>query len=419
MKLLALIAIAFGAALAALSLEGGEAPAPAAVGRPVLTGGSGDIPALQRAVRSGRGDLRPALASAYLQRVRETGDPSFYARAEGVLRGARTPDALATAGELALARHDFRGALRLGRRAGATGAFVRVDALVELGAYADAERELQAMVDAKPNLAAYARVSYLRELNGDLDGAAAAMRLAVAAGGPAAENVAYVTAQLGELERRRGRDRAARRAFQRALALMPGFASAEAGLARLEAARGAGRRGGKAASGRAARLGAAITRLRGVTTRLPLPEYVIALGEAELAAGEGRRSLDLVAAQQKLLEAAGVDVDVELAVFEADHGSPRKAVELARRAWENAPSVRSADALGWALTQAGDPREGLRWAREALRLGSLDPLWRAHAGLSALAAGRRAEGVRHLRIALAHGLDGHPWQAQRVRRALR
>ena len=92
---------------------------------------------------------------------------------------------------------------------GVFGAPIRVDALVELGRYDEAERELQAMIDRKPNLAAYARVSYLRELRGDLDGAAKAMRFAAAAGGPAAENRAYVLALLGELERRRGRPDAA------------------------------------------------------------------------------------------------------------------------------------------------------------------------------------------------------------------
>ncbi len=81
--------------------------------------------------------------------------------------------------------------------------------------------------------------------------------------------------------------------------------------------------------------------------------------------------------------------------------------------------MRSADALGWALTRSGKPEEGLRWARRALALGSVDPIWRAHAGLSALAAGRAEEGRKQLRVALAHGLDGFPWQAQRTRRALR
>ena len=154
---MALIALAFGVGLAVLS-GGGGAPAPA-VERPVLTGTSNDIPALQSAVQRSprREDLRAALAAAYLQRVRETGDPSFYAKAEGVLRYPRTPEGRATAGELALARHDFRGALELGRAAGALGAPIRVDALVELGRYPEAERELQPMVDRKPNLAAYAR----------------------------------------------------------------------------------------------------------------------------------------------------------------------------------------------------------------------------------------------------------------------
>ncbi|HEY6887909.1 MAG TPA: hypothetical protein VI300_09025, partial [Solirubrobacter sp.] len=117
MKALAVIALAFGIGLAVLLAEGGGAAAPSAVARPVLTGTSADIPKLQSAVRRSpnREDLRASLAAAYLQRVRETGDPSFYTRAEGVLRNPRTPDGLATAGELALARHDFLGGLELGR----------------------------------------------------------------------------------------------------------------------------------------------------------------------------------------------------------------------------------------------------------------------------------------------------------------
>ena len=51
-------------------------------------------------------------------------------------------------------------------------------------------------------------------------------------------------------------------------------------------------------------------------------------------------------AQRRLLDAAGVDTDVELAVFEADHGDPDTAVELARggyagRARAHGPRTRS------------------------------------------------------------------------------
>jgi tetratricopeptide (TPR) repeat protein len=286
---------------------------------------------------------------------------------------------------------------------------VLVDADVELGRYGPAARELQRMVDMKPNLAAYARISYLRELHGDLVGAASAMRLAVAAGGPAQENVAFASAQLGELERQLGHPTAARQAFARALAAVPGHPAAEQGLARLDD------------QARAVSAGS-ISRRRAIVDRLPLPEYVIGLGEAELAAGRtaaGRRDLALVGAEETLLRAAGVNTDTELAVYEADHGDRQRAVTLARRAWAQSPSVRAADALGWALTQAGDAQAGVQWAHRALRLGSLDPLFRMHAGLSAVAAGQRAEGRRQLAAAFAHGLDGWPWQAQRAREALR
>ena len=414
------VALTFALALAVFAAtRGGER---AAAGPP-----TGDAPMLrpdadtdaslrrlQSAVR--RGAPREAeLAAAYLQKARESGDPSFYSRADGVLRralarGPADPAELAEAAALAAGRHDFRAAERLARRSralapGTVGAYpILVDALIELGRYRDAERELQRMVDFKPNLAAYARVSYFRELTGDLRGASEALRLAIAAGGPVRENVAYVQSLLGSLELTRGRIAASRRAYAAALAAVPGYAPALAGRARLAA--------------RADDLRGAIRRWRSLAARLPLPEYVIALGEAELAAGRnaaGRRDLDLVRVQQQLLAGAGVNSDVELAIYEADHGDRRRAVRLAREAWASAPSVRSADALGWALTRSGDRRAGLRWARRALRLGSLDPTFRYHAGI---AAGDTREGRRHLRLALRHGLDAHPLHANRARAAL-
>jgi hypothetical protein len=74
-------------------------------------------------------------------------------------------------------------------------------------------------------------------------------------------------------------------------------------------------------------------------------------------------------------------------------------VSLARRAWKTAPSVRSADALGWALTRAGRAREALPWAARALRLGSKDPGFNLHAGLAARAAGKRSLAAHRLGVA--------------------
>jgi tetratricopeptide (TPR) repeat protein len=379
------------------------------------------IAALQATVRAHPGNSGEyvLLADAYMQKVRETGDAAYYRRAEGVLAIARRlaprDSAVYTGlGTLALARHDFRAGLAYGQRAHALAPdLVRplgvvVDAQVELGRYGAAARTLQRMIDEKPNLASYARASYFRELHGDLAGAAQAMRLAVDAGGAAPENVAYVQTLLGQLDLTRGRVGSAARAYRLALYRFPGYAPAEAGLARTDLARG--------------RLALGIRRLRSVVSRLPLPEYVVALGEAELAAGRGRQAREdfaLVRAEQRLLTANGVNTDTEIAVFEADHGSPARAVALARRAWANAPSVRSADALGWALTAAGHPRAGLVWAQRALRLGSRDPLFLYHAGIAARASGARMEARMYLTRSLALNPHYSPLYAPRARRALK
>jgi tetratricopeptide (TPR) repeat protein len=430
-RLAAAAALAFGVGLlvSVLLLHGADPPgvlaprAPAGIldgaVRPVA-GTDAEIARLQAALRAqpANAERATALADAYLQKVRETGDVGYYTRADGLLRQAaarspRDPGVPISSGTLALARHDFAGGLALARRARRLAPDSRaadpvlVDALVELGRYGAAEHALQSMVDHKPNLSAYARVSYFRELHGELDGAVSAMRLAIAAGGAVPENVAYVQSLLGHLELARGHEAAARQAFEAALRGVPGYVPALVGLARLDATRGD--------------LEGAIRRWRPIVERLPLPEYVIGLGEAELAAGraaDGRRDLALVGAERRLLAAAGVNTDVELALFEADHGDRARAVALARRAWAAAPSVRSADALGWALTRAGRPAAGLRWSQRALRLGSLDPGLRFHAGMSALATGRRGEGRAQLRVALAHGLAGYPWQAATARHAL-
>jgi tetratricopeptide (TPR) repeat protein len=420
------VVLSFACALAAfLLLRGAEPSLPRDGGGAVAAAGArpssdtaAEIARLQAAVRAAPRAVAPrvTLASAYLQRARETGDPGLYARADGLLAEARSlrpgdPDVLVVSAGLALSRHDFSAGLALARRARAArpealAAYpALVDALVELGRFGAAERTLQAMIDAKPTLAGYARVSYLRELHGDLDGAVAAMRRAAAAGGPARESVASVQALLGGLELARGRPAAARRAHRAALAAVPAYPAAEAGLARVAAATGD--------------LDGAVRRWRALSERLPLPEYVIGHGEALLAAGDeraGRAELALVGAERRL--AGGVNVDAELAVFRADHGNPARAIALARRAWRAAPGLRATDALGWALTRAGRPAAGLRWAHRALRLGSRDPIFRYHAGIAALAAGRTAEGRAHLRIALRGGLAGWPWQSAQARAAL-
>ena len=165
--------------------------------------------------------------------MRQGGDTQAYGRADAALADAikRDPSSAAAyteRGILRLGRHDFRGALRDGERAHALAPDVvktlgvLVDANIELGRYREAGRVLQRMVDLKPNLDSYARVAYLRELRGDLDGASDALTLATSAGGEGPENVAFVQSLLGNLELAQRRPERARLAFRAALAKVAG-----------------------------------------------------------------------------------------------------------------------------------------------------------------------------------------------------
>ena len=90
----------------------------------------------------------------------------------------------------------------------------------------------------KPSLASYARVSYARELMGDVRGAADAMRLAVEAAVGQPEALAWSQTQLGKLFWSHGRLRLAEQHYRIALAVRPGYVYALDALAQVEAAQG-------------------------------------------------------------------------------------------------------------------------------------------------------------------------------------
>lgn len=343
------------------------------------------------------------LGAAYLQKARETGDPNYYAKAETALSRALElqPDdflAMAQMGSLSLSRHEFAEALGWARQAQAISAEnvliygVMGDALVELGQYQQAEETFQSMVDLRPDLSSYARVSYIRELYGDLDGAVEAMQWAVQAGGPNAENTNWVRVQLGHLYFNRGQLREAERMYQQALEVNPGYAPALAGWGRVLAARG--------------RYHDAIQRYQSAVKYIPLPEYVTALGEVYEAAGKpglAQEQYDLVRAIEKLAAANGVNSDLEMALFAANHPhrqDPGDVVARARIAFAARPTIYAADVLAWALYQAGDYAEARSYSEQALRLGTQDALLFFHAGMIAYQSGDVEQARGHLQSAL-------------------
>ncbi|HEX5938696.1 MAG TPA: tetratricopeptide repeat protein [Actinomycetota bacterium] len=338
------------------------------------------------------GDWRAAaaLGIAHVQRARITSDPYAYPAAEASLvrsldlRPEGNVEALVGLGTLAAARHDFAAALSWGRRAVRTAPFdadaygMLGDAQLELGRYAAAFRSFQRMVDTRPDLASYARVSYAMELQGRTDAAIEAMRAAHdVAAGPA--DAAWAAAHVGKLHFERGRLRESAVWFRRARAADPGSIDAEAGLALVAWATGD--------------LGKAIAGYERVVTRVPSPEHVGVLGDLYAAAGDRGAAAEcyaLVRAEARLFRANGVDVDLELALFEADHpagGSARAALRAARAEWHRRTSVHVADAYAWALYANGRYRAAAEIAARALRLGTRNAAFLFHAGMIELRLG--------------------------------
>jgi tetratricopeptide (TPR) repeat protein len=390
----------YGGALADLGPAGTPRRAPAIDADTVLSGfgrnggTAATIARLEGELRTQGNDPEQLsqLGLAYQVRWRETGNAAFLPLSERALRrvlASRPKDAIATLalGNLALIRHDFRGALVLGREAHRRAPYaarpygVVGDALLELGRYRAAFATFDRMAALKPSIASYARVAYARELRGDRAGARLAMQLALDAAGGVPEPTAWAHVELAKLDLGDGRVRDANAHVDAALTVFPGYVLALEQRARVEAAEGD--------------LAAAVAAARSAAASVPLPQFVSLLGD--LLARQGRtraaeRQWATVGTIDRLLAANGLRVDLESAVFRADHAiRPAETIRLARRARAGRPSIYGDDSLGWALARAGRCAEAEGWLDHALRLGTRDALLYFHRGYAAGCAGDRAE----------------------------
>jgi tetratricopeptide (TPR) repeat protein len=341
------------------------------------------------------------LALAYLQRVRETGDPTYYPKARGILDEAvqRSPrDLVATAalGQLALSRHQFHKALAIGfRAAGISSTTAGVygvigDAEIELGRYRAAIRTFDHMAALKPDVASYSRVSYARELIGHVRAAERAMTLAASAAVGAREASAWTHVQLGLLYLGHSQPARALTQMKEGLQLDPTYYVALDGMAQALASSG--------------RLRAAVDFEQRAVDRVPLPAQVALLGDLYGAVGDTRaanREYALIGVIEKVLSANGVRNDLDIALFDADHGiEPDKTLSLAEKGYAGRPSVYGDDVRGWALARDGKCAAALHWSNRSLRLGSKDALKFFHHGWIEACLGDRVAAAAWYRKAL-------------------
>ena len=307
------------------------------------------------------------------QQARATGNPSLYPRAERELRRAlevdpRNAHAVRGLAALAASRHRFAESLRYARRAlrlepGSAAANGLVgDASLELGRYDVAFAAFERMATLKPSASAYARISYARELLGDVRGAIEAMELAVDASIGVDEPSAWSRTLLGRLllDSRRVGDAELR--FREALAFSPGYPAALSSLADIRSRRGD--------------LRGAVALYRRAAAGAPVPEHAASLGDALARLGRHReagRAWRRAEALERLFAANGGRNLLETAEFDLDHDRTlRSALERARRGRAERPSIEGDHVLAWALYKNGHCAEARRVSLRSLRLGTLD-----------------------------------------------
>ncbi|MDQ6846362.1 MAG: tetratricopeptide repeat protein [Candidatus Dormibacteraeota bacterium] len=388
-----LLLTAVGAGLVAISAFGILQPHPAAAPTALVRAPATIAPApdaLQTSITKAQSQLRSepgdwgawaTLGSAYVQEARITADPSYYPKAEGALNHSLQlrPEGNVTAmvgmAALTSARHEFTVSLEWGMRAEAAAPSAAAvygvidDALTQLGRYPEARAAAQHMLDLAPSISSFARASYDLEEHGDVVGATAALQRAlVDAFTPA--DVAFCRYYLGELAFNSGRLSEAMHQYQLGRQADAAYFPLLEGVAKVEAAIG--------------QVPAALRDYNELLARVPLPQYVNELLDYEQSLGrthDAAAQRSLFDTEAQLFTANGVDVDLEAAILDADHGDPAAAVRHAQLEWSRRHSVLVADALAWALHAAGRNSEALGYANQALSLGWRNALLHFHRGM--------------------------------------
>jgi tetratricopeptide (TPR) repeat protein len=413
----AMLLVAAGLTLVAVSAFGAAQSHPVATAsRSTVTApavpAAAPTDALQVAIAAAQKQLRVEpqnwsewadLGSAYVQEARVTADPSYYPKAEGALKRSLQLQPSGNAGafigmaSLTSARHEFSAALDWGMKAEAiapdTAAVYGVldDALTQLGRYAQARTAAQRMLDLQPSISSFSRASYDLEEHGDVPGATSALQRALADAFTPAD-VAFCRYYLGELAFNSGQLAEAALQYQAGRQADPSYFPLLEGIAKVEAAQG--------------QVDAALRDYNDLLSRVPLPQYVNELADYEQSLGRTRDAasqLSLFGIEAQLFVSNGVDVDLESALIDADHGDPASAVQHAEEEWSRRHSVLVADALAWALHRAGRDAEALPYANQALSLGWRNALMYFHRGM--IETSLRMSGAARADLAMTENIN--------------
>jgi tetratricopeptide (TPR) repeat protein len=344
------------------------------------------------------------LGDAFIRKARESGDTSYFNRAEDALKRSlelapENGGALRHLAYVFYSRHEFAPAAAFARKAVEMNSSdsdsygVLGDALLEIGQYPEAQAAYAYMMELDESLYSYGRRAGLKSVRGDVDGAIADLDRASAIGKATrqpAESVAWTEWQLGAEHFAQGNIPAAEANFRQSLESYPNYYRALAGMARVRAAQ--------------QNYDEAIALYQKAIKILPMPEYAAALGEVFERIGQheqARRQYALVEYIGKLNQLNQTLYNRELAYFYADRDiKAKEGLEFARRELDYRRDVYAYDVLAWNLYRNGMVEEARDAVEKALRLGTKDAKLFYHAGIIYRRLGELAKAKELLNRAL-------------------
>ncbi len=361
------------------------------------------------------------LVTLYLSRLRLHGDTSDVVRAE--LAATKSLEAAPNAYSgiismalVRLAQHDFDEVLSLAQRAhdlrpdDPAALAISGDANMALGRYAEAGDDYGNYLDKAAGFSAFSRKATYEEAVGNIAIAEQFWNAAIDSTRLESPiDSAWARVQLGTLLGKNGDLNGAQSEFDMALKVYPGYTLADAGLAQLAAMRGD--------------FDQSLERFARVMAAYPSPIYVAEYAEVAQRAGKtaiAGQQAALMGALGQLFEANGIKNDLTLILFQLDHAPVDDALVTSAEAAYNArPSLAAADTYAWALYRAGRFDEAAKYAGEALRLGTKEPLYLFHAGMIAKARGDSTTARENLQAALDLNPNFHPLHAPEAGQTLK
>ncbi|MBS1903576.1 MAG: tetratricopeptide repeat protein [Bacteroidetes bacterium] len=255
---------------------------------------------------------------------------------------------------------------------------ILADANTELGLYDEAVKAVDTMISTRPDLRSYARASYQRELRGDLNGALAAMRLAVDAGAYGQESREWSVYQYANLFLNEGKLDTAQFLYNGILEERPNYGFALSGLAMVAVAKHD--------------YPTAIEHLVKATQVLPEHIFLEQLSDLYVAMGDREDAKQLeekVIAAFAVHEADGWNVAREYALYCANHGIHLdEALTRAEADYRTRPhNIDALDTYAWCLLKNGRAADAAPLANEALRMSPLNPTIWYHAAVIAHSTG--------------------------------